>query len=67
MTQRLTTPVFALQIDNVGIIYYDRDIMSKVDKAGFCKPCCTHNSPCPTCCDMYVCRAPLRKVWMCRH
>ena len=42
------------QIDQVGVIYYDRDIIKKVDKAGCCKPCGTHNSPCPTCFDMCV-------------
>lgn len=47
------------QVDNVGVIYYDRAILGKADKAGMCKPCCTHMSLCPTCCDMYV-RVPWR-------
>ena len=38
----------------MGVIYYDRAILRKADKAGMCKPCCTHMSLCPTCCDMYV-------------
>ena len=50
--RRLSWP--CCQIDQVGVIYYDRDIIKKVDKAGCCKPCGTHNSPCPTCFDMCV-------------
>mmetsp|Transcript_14175 Transcript_14175/g.20951 ORF Transcript_14175/g.20951 Transcript_14175/m.20951 type:complete len:183 (+) Transcript_14175:56-604(+) len=44
--------VCCCMIDQVGVIYYDRDIIKKVDKAGCCKPCGTHNSPCPTCFDI---------------
>lgn len=36
------------------MIYYDRAIISKLGRAGVCKPACTHCSCCPTCCDMYV-------------
>lgn len=36
----------------MGVIYYDRDIIKKTAKAGFCSPSGTHMSPCPTCCDM---------------
>lgn len=39
-------------IDQVGVIYYDRDILGQTAKAECCKPCCTHCSPCPTCCDI---------------
>lgn len=46
-------PVLAQQqVDRVGVIYYDRDIMKKAAKAGCCSPSGTHMSPCPTCFDM---------------
>lgn len=44
--------VCCCMVDNVGVIYYDRAILRKADKAGMCKPCCTHMSLCPTCCDI---------------
>eukprot|EP00128_Syssomonas_multiformis_P019121 Colp12_sorted_trinity150504_noHs@14954 len=38
--------------DNHGLLYFDRDITTQVQRAGFCSPCCTHCSFCPTCFDV---------------
>jgi hypothetical protein len=41
------------QVDDVKVIYYDRNVMDNVDVAGSCTPFCTHCSLCPTCCDSF--------------
>eukprot|EP01137_Pigoraptor_chileana_P022711 Opistho-2@87908 len=38
--------------DNVATLYLDRGIVSRVGRAGFCAPACTHCSCFPTCCDL---------------
>mmetsp|Transcript_83891 Transcript_83891/g.116585 ORF Transcript_83891/g.116585 Transcript_83891/m.116585 type:complete len:200 (-) Transcript_83891:168-767(-) len=46
------TNILCCLVDQPGVIYYDRDIIKQVGRAGFCAPACTHMSPCPTCFDM---------------
>jgi len=41
-----------VRMDNVLVVYFDVEQAKYQEKAGLCKPCCTHNHCCPTCFDM---------------
>lgn len=45
-------PTLCCVVDAVDVLYFDRDIMASVDRAGFCSPLFTHCVFFPTCCDM---------------
>lgn len=48
----VATPVCCGAWDRVIVLYYDRNLMDRAERAGFCTPFMTHMQCFPTCCDI---------------